>query len=335
MTCRLDPYWSYRGLRCLRLENEHLAVDVLPDLGGKIHRLIDKRADRDLLWHSDRVQPHRAPLHADFDDHWAGGWDDVFPTGERSHNRAGEQLPHMGELWTGQADWEVLVDSPSRIEIALSLKTPITPAHWLRRISLEAQTPSVVLAYQIENIGCEPFDFNWGLHPAHALSPAQRFDVPARQGLVADSGGQHLGQSGDAYEWPLLHGLDVREALDPAKRCFALHYLTDLQEGWVASTDRATRRGFGLVFDRAVFPVVWMWLVYGGWRGYHHAILEPWTGYPSSLEVARSRGQARELGPGEKLETEVVAVIYDGVSEVSHLSAGGPVEPAPASRERT
>ncbi len=72
MTCRLDTQWSYRGLRCLRLENEHLVADMLPELGGKIFRLIDKRADRDVLWHSDRVAPHRAQLPADFDDHWSG-----------------------------------------------------------------------------------------------------------------------------------------------------------------------------------------------------------------------------------------------------------------------
>jgi len=324
MTCRLDTHWCYRGLRCLRLENEHLAVDILPELGGKIHRLIDKRRDCDVLWHSDRVQPHRAPLHADFDDHWSGGWDEIFPTGERSHNRAGEALPHMGELWTACADWRILEDTPRRAELSLSTKTPITPARWERRISLEAGSCALRVAYCVQNIGSELFDFNWGLHPAHALSPRQRFDVPARSGLVADSGGGHLGENGDMYDWPLLKGLDVREALDPQTRCFALHYLTELQDGWVATTDRLSRRGFGLVFDRELFPVVWMWLVYGGWRGYHHAILEPWTGHPSSLDAARSRGQVRELGPGEKLETEVVAVIYSGVSAVSRLGPGGP-----------
>jgi len=324
MTCRLDTHWSYRGLRCLRLENEYLAVEVLPELGGKIYRLIDKRGDRDVLWHSDRVRPHRAPLHADFDDHWSGGWDEIFPTGERSHNRAGEALPHMGELWTACADWQVLEDTPRRGEISLSTKTPITPARWERRISLEAGSCALRLAYRVANIGFEPFDFNWGLHPAHALSAQQRFDVPVRRGLVADSGGGLLGESGDMYDWPLLKGVDVRQALAPQARCFALHYLTELQDGWVATTDCTSQRGFGLVFDRELFPVVWMWLVNGGWRGYHHAILEPWTGHPSSLDAARSEGQVRELGPGEELATEVVAVIYSGVSLVSRLGPGGP-----------
>ena len=35
MTCRIDTNWTYRGLDCVRLENDHLAIDILPELGGK------------------------------------------------------------------------------------------------------------------------------------------------------------------------------------------------------------------------------------------------------------------------------------------------------------
>jgi len=42
---------------------------------------------------------HRAELHANFDDHWAGGWDEAFPGGVPTPNRYGDLLPHMGELW--------------------------------------------------------------------------------------------------------------------------------------------------------------------------------------------------------------------------------------------
>ncbi|HKV68834.1 MAG TPA: hypothetical protein VJN72_12165, partial [Gaiellales bacterium] len=89
MGARIDDRWHYHGLRTVRLENARLAVDVLPELGGKILRLIDKRGDRDLLWHSPRVEPHRAELHANFDDHWPGGWDEAFPGGAPSPNRYG------------------------------------------------------------------------------------------------------------------------------------------------------------------------------------------------------------------------------------------------------
>ena len=64
--------------------------------GANIFRLIDKARDLDLLWKSPRVKPHLAAIHADFDDHWAGGWDDAFPGGRACRNRYGD-LP--GRTW--------------------------------------------------------------------------------------------------------------------------------------------------------------------------------------------------------------------------------------------
>ena len=81
-----------------------------------------------------------------------------------------------------------------------------------------------------------------------------------------------------------------------------------------------------MCFDKELFPVVWLWLVYGGWRDYYHAIAEPWTGYPSPLAEAVAAGHARVLNAGEVLETEVSAVLYGGVQSVSRLHADGSVE---------
>jgi hypothetical protein len=182
------------------------------------------------------------------------------------------------------------------------------------------------IGYRLENVGTMPFDYNWGLHPVAAISPAHRFDVPAAKAEVDENGGGTLGVKGDRYDWPQFNDLDVRRALGPDANCFALHYLTELREGWVATTDTAERRGFGLAFDHALFPVVWLWMVYGGWRGYYHAIAEPWTGYPSPLAEAVEAGRARVLDAGGVLETEVATVVYEGVDSVSRLSADGGVE---------
>jgi len=92
MSARIHDGWTYHGLRVVRLENARLAIDVMPELGGKILRIVDKRGDRDVLWHSPRVEPHRAELHANFDDHWPGGWDEAFPGGAPSPNRYGDQV---------------------------------------------------------------------------------------------------------------------------------------------------------------------------------------------------------------------------------------------------
>ncbi|CUR56098.1 conserved hypothetical protein [metagenome] len=327
MGVRFDPHWHYRGLECLRLENEHVALAILPELGAKIHRIVDKAADHEVLWHAPRVVPHTAALGSNFDDHWSGGWDEAFPGGVASVTRHGDAIPYMGELWTQRAEWHVEECSAQRVVLVFSILTPITPARWQRRLTLEAGASAFTLDYRIENVGLRPFDFNWGLHPVQTISPAHRFDVPAKVGEVDEDGGGVLGRRGDTYPWPMLDGRDMSRALGPEALDLTLHYLTELDDGWLACTDTAARRGFGLTFDRTVFPVVWLWASYGGWRGAYHAMAEPWTGSPSSLADAVEAGRARVLAPGEVLETTVSAVVYRGVESVSRLQADGSVTP--------
>lgn len=323
---RVDDNWTYHGLRLVRLENRHLAIEVLPERGANIFRLIDKRRDLDLLWKSPRVTPHVAAVHADFDDHWAGGWDDAFPGGRACRNRYGDLLPYMGEVWTARAGYRIETGD-DRVTLTTTVRTPVTPAELTRELTLSAGEPRFTLRYSLRNTGTLPFDYNWGVHPSLAVRPGMRFDIPATRGLVDEAGGDVLGHPGEEYQWPLLRGYDLRQSDSAGVGAFALHYLTGLTAGWVAATDVADRRGFGLCFDRELFPVVWFCLVYGGWRGYHQALIEPWTGYPSPLDEAVAAGRARLLGPGETQATEVTAVLYDGVDHVGALHPDGTVLP--------
>lgn len=325
MPVKIDDAWSYHGLKVIRLENEILALDVLPERGGNIFRLIDKPRDLDLLWKSPRVVPHLAALHADFDDHWAGGWDDAFPGGRSSRNRYGDLLPYMGEVWTQQAGYSIGRPAPDVVSLRTTVTTPVTPATLTRTLTLRAGQPTFTLSYELRNVGYLPFDYNWGIHPCLAVRPTWRFDIPATRGLVDEAGGGLLGQPGDEYTWPVLGGVDLRQAMKPDRGAFALHYLTGLTAGWIAATDTADRRGFGLCFDPDLFPVVWFCLVYGGWRGYYQALAEPWTGYPSPLDEAVRAGRARILEPGQTQHTEVTAVLYDGVDHVTTLNPDGTV----------
>ncbi len=325
MPVTIDDAWTYHGLTVVRLENEFLALDVLPERGANIFRLIDKPRDLDLLWKSPRVKPHLAAIHADFDDHWAGGWDDAFPGGRASRNRYGDLLPYMGEVWTQAADYRIGRPDAGTVSLTTRVSTPVTPATLTRTITLRAGQARFTLSYELRNTGYLPFDYNWGIHPCLAVQPTWRFDIPATRGLVDEAGGELLGQAGDEYAWPVINGVDLRDALGPDRGAFALHYLTGLTGGWIAATDTKDRRGFGLCFDAELFSVVWFCLVYGGWRGYYQALVEPWTGYPSPLDEAVLAGRARVLAPGETETTEVTAVSYEGVDRVNVLHPDGEV----------
>ncbi len=328
MTARVTDDWSYRGLAAVVLENAALRVTVLPELGGHVLELVDKALDRNLLWANPRTAPRRAPYGAHFDDWWSGGWDEIFPTGDRAVLH-GELLPYMGETWS--VPWTALAGADDEgAWVATVGHATIAPARLERSLRLDGDAPVLRARYRITNLDVRSLPFLWGIHPCFAVTAAHRIDHPARTMLVGASSGPTMGEVGLTYPWPSQpvagsagEARDARAVLAPEAAVFGGHWATDLGAGWLALTDTASRRGIALAFPLEVFPHAWLWQVYGGWRGHHHLCLEPWTGYPMQLEEAAAAGRARVLEPGASLEAEVAFVLYEGLDAVRAVEADG------------
>ena len=118
--------WTFRGLRALILENRHLLVTVLPDLGGKIWSILHKPTDREMLWHNPRVPPRLAPHGATYDNWFCGGWDEVFPN-DFPVEIDGEAWPDHGELWSTAVTWELLERTDATVSVALEANGIVLP----------------------------------------------------------------------------------------------------------------------------------------------------------------------------------------------------------------
>jgi len=112
----------------------------------------------------------------------------------------------------------------------------------------------------------------------------------------------------------------------PESNTVDMHYATEFAEGWLAVTDTSARVGFGLSFPKDVFRSIWLWLVYGGWRGLYCVAVEAWTGFPASLESAVRNGIYASLDAGKSLSCETRAIGYMGLSQVDRISPDGRVE---------
>ena len=310
------------------LENAALRVVVVPELGGKVLELIDKVADRDLLWHNPRTPPRRAPYGAHFDDWWCGGWDEIFPTGDVAPLH-GEPLPYMGELWS--VPWSAHEEPADDGAVAMAATAYATaaPARLERRLELRRDEPVLRASYRLTNLDLRTLPYLWGIHPALAISPSHRIDLPARRMLVGVSSDPWMGEPGADYPWPTQplpkspYARDVRRVPPREQAVFGGHWATDLDAGWVALTDTLTRRGLAIIFPIDTFHAVWLWQVYGGWRGHYHLALEPWTGHPMQLDKALEDGTASELAPQETREATVEFVIYSDLDSVSVVERDG------------
>jgi hypothetical protein len=321
--------WSYRGFQAIVLENEFLRLAVLPGHGAKIVELVSKRAGRDLLYHHPRFDVRIPVFGANVDDWWTGGIDEVAPTGHPSIV-GGEQLPFLGEFWSQAWDWAIEEDGPDRVVVRLSCGGIITPLRIERRMELRAGESFVRSRHRLANVGYEPIDYMWGIHQGLAVRPGARIQAPATRGVFAE-GHAELGlETGTEFTWPELRlpdgrTIDLSIARAPSPPSWELAYLTGLSGGWLAVTDPATRTGFALTFDPEVLPVVWLWGVYGGWRGIYTVALEAWTSYPARLDQAIAAGRHRTLGPGETFATELRMIAFEGVGSVSGVEPDGRV----------
>jgi hypothetical protein len=81
------------------LENTEIRLTLRPDLGGRIDQLEDLQTGHSWLWHPSHYGPDTTrslAVGASFDDHWTGGWDEVFPNdaaGEFQGLRSRRGLP--------------------------------------------------------------------------------------------------------------------------------------------------------------------------------------------------------------------------------------------------
>jgi hypothetical protein len=330
MACIITDEWSYRGFKTVILENELIRITVLPDLGAKIHELIYKPSDHDFMYHHPRVECRTPVFDVNIDNWWTGGMDEAIPTGHPC-SYEGDNYPFLGEAWS--LAWYYQIQEISDTEVCLYMRRPliISPLVVERWITLRQGEMQLHLRHKITNTGYQPFEFLWGLHPGFAITPDCRIDLPGNEVQIEESSPDNrLGKQGTKYTWPHAsdkkgNQTDMRLVQPPEAGTMDFHYVTGLKDGWLALTDTKKKEGIALVFPKEVFKSIWLWLVYGGWRGIYVAAVEAWTGYPAKLSDAVDHGEYSSLMSGETLECETKLMIYTGFKEIKSIDLDGTI----------
>ena len=323
----IDLNWRYRDLQVIRLENEFITIDVLPELGAKIFNFIHRASNRNLLWHNSLIPPSSHEFGTRFDDVWSGGWDELMPNDIPSQVSGNEMLPDHGEIWSQPSEWEIKAEETS---VRFRNYGHVLPTVFEKTISLLPGDSHCTIQYRLTNKGTKPIDFLWNIHPAMAISPTTRLDVPAVKGIVEKWGTGHF-EAGTEYTWPTAvdrsgHRVDMTQVYPPESNLADHHYLPNVSQGWYAVTDSKSKTGFGMSFPINVFPNLWLFRTFGGWRGLYTLILETSNGLSFDLTFARQQGKCGHLDPGHRVEAEIKAVAYAGFESVEKINTNGTVQ---------
>ena len=347
--CRISDEHTFRGLRTLILENELLRVTVLLDKGADIYEFLYKPLDIDFMWRA--PNPLRDPRafvptgprpDGFFMDFYHGGWQEIFPTGGTATQYHGVDIGQHGEVSTIPWNCRITVDEADVVEAKMWTHTYRTPFRIRRTMRLESGKAALFMDEKITNTGGEDLEYMWGHHPAVGapfLDESCRIHVPATRvevhpESVGDCARLVPGASFDAF--PMVtdkdgNELDLSRIPAPESKTCDMCYLLGLEQGWYAITSENRGAGFGMAWDKEVFPVVWLWEVFGGSFGFpwygatYNLAMEPWTSHPGGLHNARERGTVPVLAAGQSFETSLCAVAFDGITSVQSISATGAV----------
>lgn len=349
--CRIDGDSTCKGMRVLTLENEFLKIKSLLDKGSDIIEILYKPMGVDFMWHSPlgyrnpaTFVPSCSRSDGAFLDFYGGGWQDVLPSaGGKSSNRGAEWGLH-GE--TALIPWGCAIekDSPEEVVAHLSVECYRYPLRVDKWFVLRRKESSFTIREKLTNLSEQDLEYSWLQHPAFGepfLAPGTVIDIPAETVVVAgppDFSPSSRLPAGKKFKWPNAtnkKGEKVDLSRLPAKdvRALDLAFLMDLKEGWYAVTNPRLKLGFGLVWNKSIYPYVWFWQPLGGawdhpWFGRTWNIaLEPCTSWPATgLADQIAKGTAAKIRGNGSIELEMKAIAYTGLQGVKRISSEGRVE---------
>ncbi len=307
------------GLRTVRLQNERMCVSFLPEAGGKIAELIDRRSGRNWLWQNPHLPMRRPVYGSDYGRKLdSGGWDEILfstsPCEVGLPDGTAHRIPDHGDL-VGQM-WKVEESAAPESKHAVCGLTTTGRAfdfRWRRVAILDAEHPLLILKYSLENTGDSPWPWTWCAHPLIAVERGMRIELPAGQEFrVADSTRLDLDPSDSEFAWPRLplddgREIDLAASFDSGAepdRFAAKLFVRSASPGTasIASANGAERLTFR--YDERLIPWLGLWINNRAWSGcgsqpHLNLGLEPSTSPCESLTESIAGGWAEQLEPGK------------------------------------
>lgn len=300
------------------MQNRHLELCILPEVGGKILELVDRRSGRNWLWQNPHIEPARGPAAADFNcDQDSGGWDEILLSikpGEINSYGPSWRIPDHGDVigrcWTVD---ELQAGPDSDAVCDMVVAGDAVPYEFRRTIRLVHDEPRIKVSYSLTNNGASPIPAYWCAHTLLAAGPDTRIEVPGNMPLrVDDHATRKRCQPDNVQRWPVLLFHDGSEkdlsqsfALNGSGGSFASKIFVQSPEcGSVDIMVADTGARLAMSFDPQLLPWLGLWINNRGWSGrgaepYVNLGIEPATSPYDSVGEAIQNNSVDWLQPGE------------------------------------
>ena len=296
---------TYKGIFCLKIENETICVTFLPAQGAKLCSLIYKPTGKEFILQSS----HAAYPEAEYAQNYllgdCAGVDEMFPNIDQCFYDAepwlGTRLPDHGEVWA--LPWNYTIGKDDIEFHTHGVRLPYTLS---KRVSI-AQPCTLKTDYIVRNMSPFPMDYIWAAHMMIASQKGCALNFPEglKKAYVTMSDSQLIGTYGDTFEYPLVHKqdgtvYDVRIHRGPEANDYQKFYFADpLPEGWgeILYPDGHRLR---VEFPKEEVPYIGAIQAEGGELNIRCLFLEPCTGAFDRPDIAKLHGMNSVLPPNSE-----------------------------------
>ncbi|TFD96988.1 DUF5107 domain-containing protein [Jeotgalibacillus sp. R-1-5s-1] len=310
---------SFKGIDAFILENDSLKAVILPDFGGKLASLYDKKADYEWLYQS-HLEELRLPHYgASFGDYTPSGFDEMFPGIDKGpHPLNGKIVPDHGEVWA--MPW--LVVAKGETWITMSVESPVFPYKLEKTVTLLKD--GLEFRYKAENTGEAPFSYIWTPHALLNMNEHTKIEVPedCTEVITVEKGTKHLGEWGTHHPYPVTTSKGTGEQLDlsrmepiEAETVEKFYFLNRMKQGWCRTVQEDLGRKLVYTFDPEKVPYLGVWKTHGGFQGDYNFALEPCTGIYDDVYVAEKIDKVSKIPP-ESNHKWVFTMTLDDVGEM-------------------
>ena len=349
--CRLNTEYFYKNLRIAILENEYLKISILVDKGSDIFEFLYKPKDIDFMWLSpwgikspSTFVPTISSKEGNFADYYEGGWQEIIPNFGIGVNSQGTEQGLHGEVSIIPWEYQILENKPSEISIKFMVRTYRTPFYIEKILTLKKNDPKLYISERITNEGYVDINLMWTHHPTFGgvfLDDSVIINIPKNKIkyiLTPENESKYDEIKNSKVKWPKFNGYKGK-IVDFSKSptivgdegCLDEICLELVDDSWYAITNTNRKVGFGIRWDKKIFPYLWIWRMYG--KGCKVA---PWWGRVScmALEICSSfspiglNGAIRnktaiKMAPLETIITSFIALAYNNYMNINSIDSKG------------
>ena len=298
---------DWEGFEAHQIESRALKVVTIPQIGGKIVSLFDKRSNHEWL-----VSPRRplrpAPGDSSFSDYDLSGWDEMFPTITACEfvdaEGTGTSLPDHGELWT--QEWATTAVDDTSVTMRVS---GIYQPYILERRMEITDADQLCLSYRLMSQAAHPFPFIWAAHPLFRAFPESRLSfTPVLSEMVLVSPLPQIGfQQGQKISLSVVshetgEQIDIlnvgQSALNHSRKLY-LPQDVRLQSVRIEHPHRNTALDLSWAGDSVRY--FGLWIDEGTHSSDYVLAPEPCSGYYDDLGQAHAHKTTSVIQPGEML----------------------------------